>query len=116
MAMVKTKYRYSIGDDSYDDAYDLYAYDWDGIVIHENYYDLTSIRDLEQLVEDCAREFYHDHDGWEHKYWTDGYEPLTFNIWINKSESVKCEVYCEFEPRFSAVVKGESLKDDRYEL
>ena len=98
MPMIKTDYKYSVyEDDTYDDAYYLYRYDW-----KTGKYDLNSEWDLQSLVEECAEDYHSNHDGWEHTSWNRGNESKEFWIWTDENTKVKFDVWLEFEPRFDA--------------
>jgi hypothetical protein len=97
--MIKTKYRYSVEeDDTYEDAYSLYMYDWKC-----QEYDLSDKWDLEVLVEECAEDFHSNHDGWEISSWNDGREPLRFYIWIDEQTKVAYDIHLEYQPSFTTV-------------
>lgn len=65
-------------------------------------YDLTDESDLEQLAEDIADHWFHNHDGWEMREWSSGGDVL-FHITDKDGEIIASyEVVCEYEPRFSA--------------
>lgn len=98
MSLVYTNYKYSYyNDDRYDNAFVLQRYDWQRLE-----FDLTDDFDLESLAEQCAEDFYDNHDGWEYGNWCSGSEPITFYIWVDENTKVSYDVYMEFNPSFSA--------------
>lgn len=68
-------------------------------------YDLTDEWDQETLAEDCADDWFSNHDGWERRSWAEGH-PVTFNLTDEQGKIiVSFAVACEYEPRFSAYRK-----------
>lgn len=57
----------------------------------------------EMLAQACAEDYLHNHDGWEHKSWCGGGDPMEFWLYDeNKVMIGKFDVYLEYEPTFSA--------------
>ena len=106
MMKVDTEYRYSYyGNTTYEGSYILQKY------AHRNYnFDFVDDWDMEILAEYCAKDFYHNHDGWEIGSWSDGNEPITLYIWLDENTKVEYDVYLEYEPSFSAHKKEQNEK------
>ena len=100
MALIKTKYRYNVvnyaNEESYDDAFVLWLYDW-----KNTNYSFEDDWDRESLAKECASHYFNCNEGWDHRSWTNGNEPLTFIIWFSESVSFSYEVYMEYEPSFN---------------
>ena len=94
------KVRYSVdynGDRnvSYDDSFSFeyrYNVDWDG-----DEWELSS------LATECAEDYFHNCDGWDHRSWANGDSPLTFAIWQDEKTIIWREVWIEHQPSFVAV-------------
>lgn len=92
------QYRYSVdyysGEISYDTAH-VYT------PVRQKY---NTERDwsLESLAEDCADDWFYNHDGWDVKSWAGAREPLTFYIWLSENHYQKFEIWVEVVPQFSA--------------
>jgi hypothetical protein len=56
--------------------------------------------DIDYIAEECAEDFYHNHDGWEHQW------PKTFFI-FDESENLlgTFEIHLEHQPTFRAYEK-----------
>lgn len=98
--MAKHQYRYDVdywshGVGSYEDAFVFDA---------DSEYDLTDEWDRQALIECCAEDYYHNHDGWEHKEWQQG-GSITFAIWTTKDSYKEYTVEVEFNPSFMAYEK-----------
>lgn len=99
MPLVETGYRYSRYDDAeYDDAIKLKVYDWD---LKYCNFDAENEFDIEDLAKMCAVDYFHNHEGYVIRSWTDG-DPLDIYIWIDENTKLKYEVYMEYEPTFRA--------------
>lgn len=59
-------------------------------------HNFTSEDDVEPCIEDCAKYYHNDCDGWEDEF------PLNFMLWIDKEYIGMFNVDREFEPVFSA--------------
>lgn len=64
-------------------------------------YDLNDEYDLEAIVEECADDYWSNHDGWECRSWSDG-GTLTFSVWVDEERCVDFDVSVEFAPEFRA--------------
>lgn len=93
---IETQYKYSVDEECYNDAYSLHLYDWE-----RQDYDLEDDWDLEFLAEKCAENYRDFHDGWEISSWNRGDEPIQLWIWKNENESIKFEIWLEFNPTYS---------------
>lgn len=63
--------------------------------------DDTDEWEWESLLEECAEDYLHNHDGWEHTSWH--MDPMEFWIYDeNKKFIDKFVVYLEYRPSFAA--------------
>lgn len=100
MAIIGSGYFYSVkhmNGPLFEDAYELMTYDWNTRV-----YDLDDDWDLEFLAEACAEDYTHNHDGWEHKSWMEGYEELVFYIWKDKDTKIPVRLTAEPTVKYHA--------------
>ena len=97
MALIGTGISYSVDEPDYDDSIELEVYDW-----KRTDFDLEDDWDIEIVAEACADHYAEYCDGWERTRWRNGNDPLIIYIWKNPEESIKMEVYCEFEPSYTA--------------
>lgn len=90
------KYYYTVDNDDYIYDYQVPKYKY------QMQYDLTDDWDLETLAEDCAEDWFSNHDGWERRSWSEG-TPVRFNLCNDKGEVIASyDIECEYEPRFNA--------------
>lgn len=96
------EYRYSVDHypDSRDNAYVYKPPKYKYTAVRE--YDLDDPYDLETIVEECADDYWSNHDGWEHRSWSEGSSTLTFTIWVDDERSVDFDVSIDFTPTFYA--------------
>lgn len=93
--MTINEYHYSIGeDDQFEDAITFST---------KTRYSLTDDLECEWLVQDCAEDFFHNHDGYEIQSWARHDDPLKFHIWINSTTKRTFNVWCNYKPTFSLV-------------
>lgn len=93
--MSKFEYHYTVDIDSnYDDRI---------IFSTKTKYSLTDDLELEWLVQDCADDYFHNHDGWDTHSWTRHDVPLKFVIWVDAHTKRIFNVWCNYKPDFTSV-------------
>lgn len=93
--MNKCVYRYSVvgTNDSRDQAFHYQTY---------SKYSFDDDLELEWLVNDCAADFFNNHDGWEIVSWVRNDVPLEFIVWLDNSKERRYNVWVHGKPSFYA--------------
>lgn len=88
------KYHYRVNDSTY--IYCCLVPTW-----RATYDNITKQHDQEAIAEECADDYFHNHDGWDDKNWVNGQEQIIITLVYEKQDVRSFNVSVECEPRFN---------------
>ncbi len=84
----RNEFRYQVNSDSFDDSFEITT----GRIV----YGVVIDYELEEIAQEAAEDYFHQHDGWE-SVW-----PIDFYIYENDKLIGVCNVEKESQPLFTA--------------